>query len=153
MGDGWRVGEICITEMIRHRIQVFLLALQQGPLKTSFMQFHSHSILMMPYARRCLIKRVRELFSHKVAIRMQGLMGLVVFFTSNSGIQLEVMLQPQFRASSTQGFFHTRIMEPENNVANIVLILKCLTHYRPISLKCMLGMVLVFMVAVCKNRF
>jgi hypothetical protein len=33
-------------------------------------------------------------------------------------------------------------MEPENNVANIVLILKCLIHYRPISLKCVLGMVL-----------
>ncbi|KAL9353650.1 hypothetical protein Peur_051620 [Populus x canadensis] len=56
MGDGWRVRS-CITEMIRHRIQVFLLALQQGPLKTSFMQFHSHSILMMPYVWQCLIKR------------------------------------------------------------------------------------------------
>jgi hypothetical protein len=54
MGGGWRVeGESCITEMIRHRIQVFLLALQQGPLKTSFMQFHSHSILMMPYVWQC----------------------------------------------------------------------------------------------------
>ena len=54
MRDGWRVeGESCITEMIRHRIQVFLLALQEGPLKTSFMQFHSHSILMMPYVWQC----------------------------------------------------------------------------------------------------
>ncbi|KAJ7002257.1 hypothetical protein NC653_012350 [Populus alba x Populus x berolinensis] len=57
MGDGWRAGESCITEMIRHRIQVFLLALQQGPLKTSFKQFHSHSILMMPCVWQCLIKR------------------------------------------------------------------------------------------------
>ncbi|KAL9390693.1 hypothetical protein Peur_014613 [Populus x canadensis] len=56
MGDGWRVRS-CITEMIRHRIQVFLLPLQQGPLKTSFMQFHSPSILMMPYVWQCLMQR------------------------------------------------------------------------------------------------
>jgi hypothetical protein len=47
-----------------------------------------------------------------VALRMQGLMGLVVFFTSNIGIQLEVMLQPQFRAYSTQGLWNQKTMLP-----------------------------------------
>uniref|UniRef100_B9N0P0 Uncharacterized protein n=1 Tax=Populus trichocarpa TaxID=3694 RepID=B9N0P0_POPTR len=89
MGGGWRVeGESCITEMIRHRIQVFLLALQEGPLKTSFMQFHSHSILMMPYVWQCDKKDDTFLFGKACMGEATCIMQALQVYSQASGKEL-----------------------------------------------------------------